>query len=164
MADRIALMQSGEFLQLGAPADLYHSPATADVAEFFGTMNWLPGKIAGLGIAETAIGQVRFADRAAVTGEVVLGFRPECVSVLEAAAPEKQNVFSANLLSTTFLGDQSILTVALADRVFSGKCRTVASSCGAALRVHIDPADVMVFAGGKRLGRAADVSAARAAV
>jgi iron(III) transport system ATP-binding protein len=152
MADRIALMQSGEFLQLGGPAELYYSPATTDVAEFFGTMNWLPGRIAAPGVAETAIGPVRFSDCGGGAAEVLLGFRPECLSILETSTQEKLNVFSAKLQSTTFLGDQSILTVAVAGRTLCGKCRTIASPGGATLRVRIDPADIMVFSDGKRLG------------
>jgi ABC-type sugar transport system ATPase subunit len=164
MADRIALMQAGEFLQLGIPAELYHNSATIDVAEFFGAMNLLPGKIAGAGVAETAIGPMRFADNSMASGEVVLGFRPECVTILETTAYEKVNIFSAKLQSSVFLGDQSIVTVSIADRVVSGKCRAVGLVSGAPLRVHIDPADVMVFSGGKRLGCPSAVSTgARAA-
>ncbi|HTM07270.1 MAG TPA: ABC transporter ATP-binding protein [Verrucomicrobiae bacterium] len=153
MADRIALMQTGELLQVGTSAELYHNSATIDVAEFFGAINWLQGRVTNSGVAETAIGPVRFVDSCAASGEVLLGFRPECVSLLETSAHETINVFSANLQSTVFLGDQSILTVAIADQMFCGKCRATALSCGASLRVHIDPADVMVFSGGKRLDR-----------
>jgi iron(III) transport system ATP-binding protein len=162
MADRIALMQSGEFLQLGPSAELYHNPATTDVAEFFGTMNWLPGHIGAPGIAETPIGAVRFADGGDGCAEVLLGFRPECLSIVETSAQEITNVFSAKLVSTTFLGDQSILTVAVAGRTLCGKCRGLASLSGAPLRVRIDPADVMVFADGKRLGSIAPIAATAA--
>jgi iron(III) transport system ATP-binding protein len=161
MADRIALMQSGEFLQLGAAAELYHNPVTTDVAEFFGTMNWLPGRIAGPGVAETPIGPVRFSDCGAGT-EVLLGFRPECLSILETSAPDKVNVFSAKLESTTFLGDQSILTIAVAGRTLCGKCRALGSPGGASLRVRIDPADIMVFSDGKRLGSVEPIAATAA--
>ncbi len=165
MADRIALMQAGELLQVGTPAELYHRPATTGVAEFFGTMNWLEGTVTAPGVAETAIGPVRFEAEAGIGTEVLIGFRPECVALLAAAAPEKPNVFSAALKASVFLGDQSLLTLALADRVISAKCRG-ADVDGGPLRVWIDPADVMVFSAERRLaGGAADsLFGARAAV
>ena len=154
MADRIALMQAGELLQVGAPAELYHNPATIEVADFFGTMNWLDGKIAAPGVAETAIGQMRFAGDAAVSADVLLGFRPECVALMDAAAPEKPNVFPASLRSNVFVGDQSLVTLTVADRTVCAKCRAVDLGSGGSLRVRIDPADVMVFSQGRRLDRA----------
>ncbi|HEY1371650.1 MAG TPA: ABC transporter ATP-binding protein [Candidatus Binatia bacterium] len=165
MADRIALMQAGELLQVGQPAELYHRPATTDVADFFGTMNWLDGRVAAPGVAETAIGPLRFAAEAGVSADVLIGFRPECVALLADAAPEKLNVFSAALKASVFLGDQSLLTLALGDRVVSAKCRGVEVD-GGPLRFRIDPADVMVFSAGRRLsgGAAGDLSAAHAAV
>ena len=166
MADRIALMQAGELLQVGAPAELYHNPVTTDVADFFGTMNWLEGKIAAPSVAETAIGQLRFAGDAALSASVLLGFRPECLALVDAAAPEKPNVFPARLKSSVFLGDQSLLTLAIADRVLAAKCRAVDLDGDAPLRVRIDPADVMVFSEGRRTGRDVTdaLSGARAAV
>jgi multiple sugar transport system ATP-binding protein len=165
MADRIALMQAGELLQVGQPAELYHRPATTDVADFFGTMNWLDGRVAAPGVAETAIGPLRFAAEAGVSADVLIGFRPECVALLADAAPEKLNVFSAALKASVFLGDQSLLTLALGDRVVSAKCRGVEVD-GGPLRFRIDPADGMVFSAGRRLsgGAAGDLSAAHAAV
>ncbi|HEY1269720.1 MAG TPA: ABC transporter ATP-binding protein, partial [Candidatus Binatia bacterium] len=166
MADRIALMQAGELLQVGAPAELYHRPATTDVADFFGTMNWLEGRVAAPGVVETAIGPLRFAADAGISADVLIGFRPECVALVTAAAPEKLNVFSAALKASVFLGDQTLLTLSLGDRVISAKCRGVEVDSGGPLRVRIDPADVMVFSAGRRLagGAADDLSGARAAV
>ena len=47
MADTIAVMNEGEIEQLGAPAELYDSPATAFVANFLGQSNLLPATVAG---------------------------------------------------------------------------------------------------------------------
>jgi spermidine/putrescine transport system ATP-binding protein len=41
MSDRIAIMQAGRFVQVGAPADIYRSPANRFVAEFLGEVNIL---------------------------------------------------------------------------------------------------------------------------
>ncbi len=45
MASRIAIMSEGRFLQVGAPADIYETPATKFVADFIGNVNLLPGTV-----------------------------------------------------------------------------------------------------------------------
>ncbi|HEX9263303.1 MAG TPA: ABC transporter ATP-binding protein, partial [Candidatus Binatia bacterium] len=45
LADRIAVMAQGKILQIGNPFELYRSPANALVAEFFGSINWIRGKM-----------------------------------------------------------------------------------------------------------------------
>ncbi|NKB15916.1 MAG: ABC transporter ATP-binding protein, partial [Sphingomonadales bacterium] len=45
MSDRIAVMFEGEIAQLADPETLYRRPASKKVADFIGTMNFLPAKI-----------------------------------------------------------------------------------------------------------------------
>ncbi len=49
MADRVGVMRDGRLEQVAAPSELYAHPATAFVAEFVGTMNRIPGELAGDG-------------------------------------------------------------------------------------------------------------------
>ena len=49
MADRVGVMRDGKLEQVAEPSELYSRPATAFVAEFVGTMNRLPGELAGPG-------------------------------------------------------------------------------------------------------------------
>jgi putative spermidine/putrescine transport system ATP-binding protein len=49
MADRVGVMRDGRLEQVADPSELYSRPATAFVAEFVGTMNRLPGELAGPG-------------------------------------------------------------------------------------------------------------------
>ena len=46
IADRIAILQAGKLLQLGAPAEIYRHPLNRFVAEFIGEGNFLAGQIA----------------------------------------------------------------------------------------------------------------------
>jgi putrescine transport system ATP-binding protein len=46
MADRVAVMKSGHFLQVGAPREVYETPATVYVADFIGNVNLFKGKLA----------------------------------------------------------------------------------------------------------------------
>ena len=48
LSDRIAVMSKGRVLQIDAPEALYENPNCREVAEFIGTMNVFPGRIAGV--------------------------------------------------------------------------------------------------------------------
>ncbi|ALT77033.1 ABC transporter ATP-binding protein [Paucibacter sp. KCTC 42545] len=45
MATRIAVMSEGSILQIGAPADIYETPATRFVADFIGNVNMMEGSL-----------------------------------------------------------------------------------------------------------------------
>jgi putrescine transport system ATP-binding protein len=45
MASRIAIMSEGRFLQVGAPSEIYETPATRFVADFIGNVNLVPGTV-----------------------------------------------------------------------------------------------------------------------
>src|SRR3970282_1592195 len=45
MADRIVVMNHGVIEQVGTPAEIYQQPATVFVADFIGTMNFMPGEV-----------------------------------------------------------------------------------------------------------------------
>ena len=45
MATRIAVMSEGRVLQIGAPGDVYETPATRFVADFIGNVNLMEGKV-----------------------------------------------------------------------------------------------------------------------
>jgi len=48
MSDRVAVMDHGRLLQVGAPQDIYDAPASLFVAEFIGLSNRLDGRIAAV--------------------------------------------------------------------------------------------------------------------
>jgi putrescine transport system ATP-binding protein len=45
MASRLAVMSEGRFLQVGAPGDIYETPATRFVADFIGNVNLMEGTL-----------------------------------------------------------------------------------------------------------------------
>ncbi len=45
MANRVAIMSEGRFLQVGAPGDIYETPATRFVADFIGNVNLMDGTL-----------------------------------------------------------------------------------------------------------------------
>ena len=82
MADRIAVMDAGEVVQVGSPQEVYDRPGTRFVADFLGEANFLPGAVtgAGAGLAVlTAAGPLPLAGDCAVRAgqQVVCCVRPE---------------------------------------------------------------------------------------
>ncbi|TKB23041.1 MAG: ABC transporter ATP-binding protein, partial [Mesorhizobium sp.] len=49
MSDRIVVMNAGAMEQIGAPEEVYETPATAFVADFLGKANMLAGTVTGSG-------------------------------------------------------------------------------------------------------------------
>ncbi|HSZ43582.1 MAG TPA: ABC transporter ATP-binding protein [Trebonia sp.] len=76
MADRVGVMRAGRLEQVAAPDELYSRPATAFVAEFVGTMNRLPGDLAGGTVTVLSAG-VPVRDSGQAGGEGVLASVPD---------------------------------------------------------------------------------------
>ena len=62
VADRIAMLSRGRLLQVGTPEELYHSPATREVAEFVGRATLLPAELMSDGVWVT-VGERRSSPR-----------------------------------------------------------------------------------------------------
>jgi len=96
MSDRIAVMNDGQFEQIGTPEELYQHPENRFVAQFIGnpTMNFVTGKVKEGG-GETAILKIggeaveirpEGPETLAEGTSIELGFRPENVELLEPNA------------------------------------------------------------------------------
>jgi len=120
LADRIAVMAHGEILQLGNPYELYRSPKSSVVAEFFGSINWLRGKVLDKGCVETEIGKIEVDVRGEKNGKVVLGIRPEDMRI-DADAGDSSNRLEATVSSSTFVGDQVIFEMKINNSVLTAK-------------------------------------------
>jgi len=152
IADNIALMQAGQLLQVGPPMELYDKPSRAEVAEFFGSVNWLKGKIVDAKWAETSIGRIRLSRPFNSSDEVLLGFRPECLTIVEAHRSDHTNILQGTLQSSTFLGDQFIYCVEVRNQSLFGKGRTMPVKKDELITVYVDPADVMVYPADQKTG------------
>ncbi|WIV95919.1 ABC transporter ATP-binding protein [Kinneretia aquatilis] len=84
MATRIAVMSEGRILQVGAPADIYETPATRFVADFIGNVNLMDGQ---LSVDEPDHVVIACADCQHYVGHGITGTAGMAVSV--ALRPEK---------------------------------------------------------------------------
>jgi spermidine/putrescine transport system ATP-binding protein len=90
MSDRIAVMNEGRILQLGAPSDIYERPRTRFVADFIGQTNFIEVDVLGPSAGEMAEVEVpgsgrlraRVPEGVAAAGRMTLAVRPEKISLL----------------------------------------------------------------------------------
>ena len=77
------------------------------VAEFFGSINWLRGKMLDANHVETECGVLCVADSRRCDGAVIVGIRPEDVR-FERSSNDDENRIEGKVMSSTFLGDQVV--------------------------------------------------------
>ena len=106
MADRIVVMDQGIIGQVGTPVEVYRDPATPFVANFVGTMNFLPGRV--LSSQRLRLGSIELEcsnglDSLERDTVVTLCIRPEDLA-LKSAAHESLNSAEAKVEVLEFLG------------------------------------------------------------
>ena len=108
MADRMAIMKDGVFVQVGSPREIYQYPSDAFVASFVGETNFITGNIQnisdGNATIETPIGTL-YSERIYhdfIPGqEVSCSIRPETIHLNGKTGI---NTFSAEIGTVTYLG------------------------------------------------------------
>ena len=117
LADRVAIMRAGKVEQIGAPIDVYRTPATRFVRDFLGKVINLHGVVRSVGangdiaveIAGAKNGQI--AAKAAAPGlkagdKAEVSIRPEYAEVLrDGAANGQTNVVTGTIEDLLFTGD-----------------------------------------------------------
>ena len=152
IADKIAMMSLGKLLQFGSPIDLYNNPNCTEVAEFFGTVNWLPGEPdpANGTIVKTGIGEFSVLPDTVLEKNVWVGFRPEHMGFSEETFSQKPNHFQADLRNAIFLGDQYTFDANAGNSKLVGKSRGAPKLQDGKLHIVVDPSDIMVFPADKK--------------
>ena len=115
LADQVAVMRAGRFLQVSPPSEIYLRPASPEVAGFMGHATLLPGSAAG-DRASCDLGEVSLLG--AHTGPVLLAIRPEQVSV----APGAADGVGADVLDVSYFGHDATVRA----RVGNSDCVVVA--------------------------------------
>ena len=161
LGNRIAVFNAGRIEQVGTPAEVYRQPVNRFVAGFLGSprMNFLPAQAgrddAGAGVQVPGAGRLALpADCAAALGNVhQIGVRPEH---WQLSAPEGEGGLAASVERVEWLGDVTLVHCKLAGReaanldadTISVKTTSVGDASlrnGAAVRLHAQPRDLMLF-------------------
>ncbi len=115
MADRIAILDKGEVMQVSTPAEIYEAPGSRFVASFVGNVNLFEGKLAsrrgadaviaaaeGIEIVTEAPGEV------AAGTDVAFAIRPEKIAVTRKRPEGVANVIEGEVFDIAYLGDMTV--------------------------------------------------------
>ena len=126
LSDRIAVMSKGRVLQIDAPEALYENPNCREVAEFIGTMNVFPGRIAGVSKGQTTLdagplGSLQVAGTNPKGKDVFLAVRPEKLKLLPKKPATSLNSIAGVVSAISYRGDRHhfLVTVEGHDRPIS---------------------------------------------
>jgi ABC-type Fe3+/spermidine/putrescine transport system ATPase subunit len=149
MADRIALLLGGRLRQEGTPEDLWHRPADAAVAAFFGARNLFAGQVKA-GVFHGPFGPVALPPATRLPdGPAMLTFRPEALRRLdEGLAGGPGAVLHGRVAKAQFLGARVrvVLDVGPA-RIEADLPPGEAWVRGAAATLHLPPGAAWVMPG-----------------
>jgi len=116
ISDRIAVMDSGNVVQIGTPEEIYEKPANKFVADFIGTMNFMSGEVVQV-VQDTDSVYVRteFSEKmlcktssitATTPGEkVYASIRPEDVEIITEPPQDMENLFKGTIAHRAYLGN-----------------------------------------------------------
>jgi iron(III) transport system ATP-binding protein len=147
LADVVAVMDDGRFMQVSSPRDLYDRPRTEFVAGFVGRANLVPAEVIAAGVGASAqrvsvstpYGVVEcFTERPRAAGErATLAVQPEALAIVPAAG-DSHSAVTGIVEGVAFIGDATELVVRVGEVMLVAKMATAAAPpVGAAVAVHI---------------------------
>jgi putrescine transport system ATP-binding protein len=120
MATRIAVMSEGRFLQVGAPADIYETPASRFVADFIGNVNLMDGTldVDAEGHCEIGCADVKHYIGHGITGTqgmaVSVAIRPEKIKLQRTAPADVTfNAVKGKITELSYFGSFTVFHLAL---------------------------------------------------
>ncbi len=123
MSDRIAVMFEGEIAQLADPETLYRRPNSKKVADFIGTMNFLPANILSesggkieveaQGFGRVTLDTNQAPGSGAGTAGAMVGFRPETLTILFDGQTAVDRESNATVEEVVYYGDMTYYDVKL---------------------------------------------------
>ena len=155
MADRIAVMNKGNVLQIGTPRQIYEQPESRFVADFIGETNFIKGTLeertensGRVRLAEETVIQAQLPDHATLqtNQQVSVPIRPERVGLLP---PDEQpdypdagelTVLQGSVINVQYIGTDTRYTVRI-----SGDNEIVArmQNVDYAAQPHFEPGDTV---------------------
>ena len=143
IADRVGVMIEGKLLQIDTPEQVYHFPASRDIASLTGPCDFIEGRMQSDGGVDTELGSLGCASPSARTSagqEVSLLVRPDDLELM--TDPDGQGV----VVAREFRGDQVILSVRLNSGAVVRSRRRSFSTLPAGSRVRVSSIKTIPFA------------------
>ncbi|MDJ0272484.1 MAG: ABC transporter ATP-binding protein [Candidatus Caldarchaeum sp.] len=119
MSDRIAVMEKGAVIQVGAPEEIYRRPLSRFVADFIGETNLIEGRVEEQNVfAADGLPLIRIAPEAAdglVGKHAYLAIRPERIYLSDSI--DKENRFTGTVVDKTYMGPYAMLKVEIGNNL-----------------------------------------------
>ncbi len=123
MADRIAIMDQGQFIQIGGPREIYENPNCRFCAEFIGSINIFDCHLQSSCATQSLIQTLAFPNLIELTHDVdladgmplTIALRPEKVYISHKKPAENTNWCEGDVENIAYLGDISTYYVRLKD-------------------------------------------------
>jgi putrescine transport system ATP-binding protein len=119
LATRIAVMSEGKILQVGAPAEVYETPATRFVADFIGNVNLMDGTLVvdEADFVEIDCGFCRHRVGHGITGslgmKVSVALRPEKIHLRRIKPPGAVNQVHGTIRDRSYFGSFTLYVLEL---------------------------------------------------
>jgi iron(III) transport system ATP-binding protein len=154
LSDRIAVMFDGRMAQVGTPVEVYQHPASAHVAAFVGSCNFLIGRVV---TASASGAEVRLDSSGMIVtvttttpltagDEVTVAIRPERLTITpKGAAASGANVLDTQVLTRAYVGSRYEYGLKLGNivvQVVSGN-----GGLDGDVRLVFNPEDALVYPG-----------------
>ena len=116
ISDRIAVMDSGNVVQIGTAQEIYEKPANRFVADFIGTMNFMSGEVVQvLQDTDAVCVRTEFSEKMLCKTDsitettpgkkVYASIRPEDVEVFTQPPQASENLFKGTIVNKAYLGN-----------------------------------------------------------
>ena len=115
LSDRVAILDRGRIVQIGAPQDVYERPRTRFAAEFLGDSNFLSGLVRDRTVVTADGTSIQVGGALPAAGsQATLAVRPEKINVLAAdqAGPPGWNSLTAAVKTVIYAGPALTYVVA----------------------------------------------------
>ena len=157
ISDRIAVMDSGNVVQIGNPQDIYKKPANRFVADFIGTMNFMSGDIVAVVEGQDAVSvRTEFSDSmvcatpdstsATPGASVYASIRPEDVVVSTEPPQATENVFKGKIVHKAYLGNFLFFFVSVNDTMIRVQApHDLAQNEGQEIFLYLNPHKCMIL-------------------
>ena len=162
LSDRIVVMNQGRIAQIGSPTELYDNPASPYVADFIGATNLIEADAIGrdgdatlfrLANGTTVRSRCNSSAGPADGSKAMIGIRPERLHLTRS---DSANALEFTVMESLFRGDRLRIELGLegiGKPLFVELPRAAVSSSvdlapGRSMTFHVEPTDVLVFAGG----------------
>lgn len=156
ISDRIAVMNSGNVVQLGTAQEIYKNPANKFVADFIGTMNFISGEVVDvIQGTETVYVKTAFSekmrctatDRSDTIGQTVYAsIRPEDVEIITEPGGDMKNRFTGKIAHRAYLGNFLFFFVNINDTMLRVQVpHHLPHTEGQELDVYLNPEKCMIL-------------------